>query len=102
MFTLQVLDGPQDELRRDALDTLCAMAVVLGQDFNMFVPTIRKVWGVKMCRIVTKLRFQTTSFESRLKSGSNPVNPFPHGCRNALHFLPPYPHTLFRPPSGCR
>lgn len=39
----QVLDGPHDELRRDAMDALCTMAVVLGQDFNMFVPTIRKV-----------------------------------------------------------
>jgi FKBP12-rapamycin complex-associated protein len=39
---LQVLDGPHDELRRDALDALCTMAVVLGQDFTMFIPTIRK------------------------------------------------------------
>uniref|UniRef100_A0A7R9YR22 Serine/threonine-protein kinase TOR n=1 Tax=Chlamydomonas euryale TaxID=1486919 RepID=A0A7R9YR22_9CHLO len=39
----KVLDGPHDELRRDALDALCTMAVVLGQDFAMFVPTIRKV-----------------------------------------------------------
>ena len=41
-----MLDGPHDELRRDAMDALCTMAVVLGQDFNMFVPTIRKVCTV--------------------------------------------------------
>ncbi|GAX78992.1 hypothetical protein CEUSTIGMA_g6432.t1 [Chlamydomonas eustigma] len=40
---IKILDGPQDELRRDAMDTLCSMAVVLGQDFGMFVPTIRKI-----------------------------------------------------------
>lgn len=27
----KVLDGPQEELRRDALDTMCALAVALGQ-----------------------------------------------------------------------
>lgn len=27
----QVLDGPHEELRRDALDTMCALAVALGQ-----------------------------------------------------------------------
>ena len=43
MTDIQVLEGPHDELRRDALDALCAMAVVLGQDFSIFVPTIRKV-----------------------------------------------------------
>lgn len=40
---LQVVDGPNDDLRRDALDTICALAVALGQDFNIFVPTICKV-----------------------------------------------------------
>lgn len=42
--TVQVLDGPQEELRRDALDTICALAVALVQDFAIFVPTICKVW----------------------------------------------------------
>lgn len=27
----QVLDGPHEDLRRDALDTMCALAVALGQ-----------------------------------------------------------------------
>ncbi len=41
---IQVLDGQNDEqLRRDALDTVCAVAVCLGPDFAIFVPTIRKV-----------------------------------------------------------
>eukprot|EP00798_Chlamydomonas_sp_ICE-L_P022753 gene22753-29921_t len=39
---IKVLEGPHDEIRRDALDVLCAMAVVLGQDFCIFLPTIRK------------------------------------------------------------
>lgn len=51
-----MLDGPSDELRRDALDTICALAVALGQDFNIFVPTIDKVcnFGFRVdlgCRI---------------------------------------------------
>eukprot|EP00198_Chlamydomonas_reinhardtii_P008241 XP_001697578.1 target of rapamycin, growth-regulatory PI3K-like protein kinase [Chlamydomonas reinhardtii] len=38
-----VLDGHSDEqLRRDALDTICAVAVCLGPEFAIFVPTIRK------------------------------------------------------------
>lgn len=41
---IQVLDSPGDDaLRRDALDTLCAVAVILGPDFAIFVPTVRKV-----------------------------------------------------------
>jgi FKBP12-rapamycin complex-associated protein len=28
---IKVLSGPHDELRRDALDTICAMAVALHQ-----------------------------------------------------------------------
>jgi hypothetical protein len=27
----QVVDGPHEELRREALDTMCALAVALGQ-----------------------------------------------------------------------
>ena len=40
---LRCLDGPLDELRRDAADTICALALALGPDFALFVPTIRKV-----------------------------------------------------------
>ncbi|PNW79096.1 hypothetical protein CHLRE_09g400553v5 [Chlamydomonas reinhardtii] len=40
---IKVLDGHSDEqLRRDALDTICAVAVCLGPEFAIFVPTIRK------------------------------------------------------------
>lgn len=58
---MQVLDGPYDELRRDALDALSTMAVVLGQDFNMFVPTIRKA--------VLRHRIQHEWFERLCTSG---------------------------------
>lgn len=37
-----MLDGPVEELRRDALDAICAAAVLLGPDFTLFVPVIRK------------------------------------------------------------
>jgi hypothetical protein len=40
---VQVVDGPSDELRYDALDTICALAMALGQDFAIFVPTLCKV-----------------------------------------------------------
>ncbi|GBF92738.1 hypothetical protein Rsub_05107 [Raphidocelis subcapitata] len=40
---IKVLDGPHEELRRDTLDTMCSLAVALGQDFNIFIPTIAKV-----------------------------------------------------------
>lgn len=43
LLSCQVLDGPSDELRYDALDTICALAMALGQDFTIFVPTICKV-----------------------------------------------------------
>jgi len=39
---LRCLDGGPDELRRDAADTICALALALGPDFALFVPTIRK------------------------------------------------------------
>ncbi|EFJ44271.1 target of rapamycin, growth-regulatory PI3K-like protein kinase [Volvox carteri f. nagariensis] len=43
---IKVLDSQSDEqLRRDAIDTICAVAVCLGPDFAIFVPTIRKVRG---------------------------------------------------------
>ncbi len=44
---LRVLDGHIDELRRDAADTICAVAVALGPDFALFVPSIRRV----RCRV---------------------------------------------------
>ena len=40
---LRVLDGSLDELRRDAADTICAVALALGPDFALFVPTISRV-----------------------------------------------------------
>ena len=40
---LRVLDGGIDELRTDALDTICSLALALGPDFPIFAPTIRKV-----------------------------------------------------------
>ena len=42
---MKVLDGPYEELRREALDTICAMSLALGPDFAIFVPTICKVRG---------------------------------------------------------
>lgn len=40
---MRVLDGNIDELRRDAADTICAVAISLGPDFSLFVPSIRRV-----------------------------------------------------------
>ena len=31
-----------DELRKDAVDTICALAVAMGGDFAIFVPSVRK------------------------------------------------------------
>ncbi len=42
---LRVLDGSVDELRTDALDTICSLALALGPDFPIFAPTVRKVCG---------------------------------------------------------
>ena len=39
----RVLDGPVDELRVPALDTIASLAVALGPDFPLFAPTVRKV-----------------------------------------------------------
>ncbi|KAG0576661.1 hypothetical protein KC19_5G097200 [Ceratodon purpureus] len=38
----RVLDGSIDELRKDAVDTICALAVAMGGDFAIFVPSVRK------------------------------------------------------------
>ncbi len=41
---IRLLDGPSDELRERALDTLCSVSLAIGPDFAIFVPTIKKVW----------------------------------------------------------
>ncbi|XP_054777757.1 serine/threonine-protein kinase TOR isoform X2 [Prosopis cineraria] len=38
-----VLDGKNDELRKDAIDALCCLAHALGEDFTLFVPSIHKL-----------------------------------------------------------
>lgn len=38
-----VADGKSDELRKDAVDALCCLAQALGEDFTIFIPSIRKL-----------------------------------------------------------
>ncbi|RZB77575.1 Serine/threonine-protein kinase TOR isoform B [Glycine soja] len=38
-----VLDGKNDELRKDAVDALCCLAHALGEDFTIFIPSIHKL-----------------------------------------------------------
>ncbi|CAI0401188.1 unnamed protein product [Linum tenue] len=38
-----VLDGKNDELRKDALDALCCLAHALGEDFTIFIPSLHKL-----------------------------------------------------------
>ncbi|KAJ0981872.1 hypothetical protein J5N97_010127 [Dioscorea zingiberensis] len=38
-----VLDGNNDELRRDAADALCCLAHALGEDFTIFITSIHKL-----------------------------------------------------------
>eukprot|EP00897_Mesotaenium_endlicherianum_P005918 jgi/Mesen1/5354/ME000267S04502 len=52
----RVLDGPNDEVRRDAVDALCALAAAQGSDFAIFVPSIRK--------LLLRHRLQHSKFES--------------------------------------
>ncbi|MEW5302322.1 MAG: hypothetical protein WDW36_005122 [Sanguina aurantia] len=40
---IKVLDGTADDLRKHALDAICAMAIVLGPGLDIFLPSIRKV-----------------------------------------------------------
>jgi FKBP12-rapamycin complex-associated protein len=40
---IRLLDGPSDELRERVLDTLCSVALAVGPDFAIFLPTIKKV-----------------------------------------------------------
>ena len=42
---MRVLDGPYDELRLDALETICALALALGPDFAIFTASIHKARG---------------------------------------------------------
>jgi hypothetical protein len=39
---IRIIDGPVEELRRDALDTVCSLALALGPDFSIFIGSIRK------------------------------------------------------------
>lgn len=39
----QVLDGTVDELRKDAVNAICSVAVALGVDFVFFLPSVRKM-----------------------------------------------------------
>ncbi|GAV78802.1 PI3_PI4_kinase domain-containing protein/FAT domain-containing protein/FATC domain-containing protein/Rapamycin_bind domain-containing protein/DUF3385 domain-containing protein/HEAT_2 domain-containing protein [Cephalotus follicularis] len=38
-----VLDGKNDELRKDTVDALCCLAHALGEDFTIFIPSIHKL-----------------------------------------------------------
>nr|AOZ57106.1 Serine threonine-protein kinase TOR [Saccharum hybrid cultivar R570] len=38
-----VLDGNNDDLRKDAAEALCCLAHALGEDFTIFIPSIRKI-----------------------------------------------------------
>jgi len=42
VLDLHVITRSFDELRKDALDAICALAVALGTDFAVFVPSVRK------------------------------------------------------------
>ncbi|KAJ4716092.1 Serine/threonine-protein kinase TOR [Melia azedarach] len=50
-----VLDGKNDELRKDAVDALCCLAHALGEDFTIFIPSIHK--------LVSKHRLRHKEFE---------------------------------------
>lgn len=39
---MRLLDGPSDELRERALDTLCSVSLAIGPDFAVFVPAVKK------------------------------------------------------------
>ncbi|CAI9264989.1 unnamed protein product [Lactuca saligna] len=38
-----VLDGKNNELRKDVVDALCCLAHALGEDFTIFIPSIHKL-----------------------------------------------------------
>ena len=54
---IRVLAGAHDETRRDAMDTITALAVPLGPEFAIFAPTIKKVspWDDQECLTWTRL-----------------------------------------------
>ena len=39
---IRLLDGPSDELRERALDTICSVSLAIGPDFAIFAPTVKK------------------------------------------------------------
>ncbi|KAK6136952.1 hypothetical protein DH2020_029313 [Rehmannia glutinosa] len=55
-----VLDGKNDELRKDAVDALCCLAHALGEDFAIFIPSIHKL----LLKHHMRVRFQ--EIEGRL------------------------------------
>eukprot|EP00879_Flechtneria_rotunda_P007003 GHRR01007352.1.p1 GENE.GHRR01007352.1~~GHRR01007352.1.p1 ORF type:complete len:2075 (+),score=775.15 GHRR01007352.1:2-6226(+) len=69
---MKVVDGPHGDLRWDALDTICALAVALGQDFSIFVPTL--------CKIVFRHKIQHEWFQ---RLASKLLNPEPPCCSDA-------------------
>ncbi|KAI4295808.1 hypothetical protein L6164_035812 [Bauhinia variegata] len=50
-----ILDGKNDELRKDAVDALCCLAHALGEDFKIFIPSIHK--------LLVKYRLRHKEFE---------------------------------------
>lgn len=57
---VRLLDAPSDELRERALDTICSVALAIGPDFAIFVPTVKKVgFGAFSCmRLSLSLKYQ--------------------------------------------
>jgi FKBP12-rapamycin complex-associated protein len=46
---MRLLEGPPEELRREALDTICSLALALGPDFAIFAPSLIKVRRGRVC-----------------------------------------------------
>lgn len=68
---LRVLMDAQDPLRRDAADTICALALALGPDLVLFVPAIRKVRRLRE--------------GGALSGGSQASHPCDPSCNPACH-----------------
>ncbi|KAK9941754.1 hypothetical protein M0R45_007448 [Rubus argutus] len=62
-----VLDGKNDELRKDAVDALCCLAHALGEDFTIFIPSIHK--------LLLKHRLRHKEFEE-LKAVCSDIDPY--------------------------
>ncbi|PKA52215.1 Serine/threonine-protein kinase TOR [Apostasia shenzhenica] len=65
-----VLDGYNEELRRDAADALCCLAYAIGEDFAIFIPSIHKIlskYHFRSCRIfqVNDLRLRVAGEASQ-------------------------------------